>query len=342
MIRRSILVAAAAALAVTPLALAPVRAQSGGDPAGGIRPGGDPGGGDVRPEGDPDGPYLVVLGIAQDGGVPQAGDAGHPGWTDPDRRRRVVSLGVVDPATGERWLFEATPDFPEQLARLDAIHPVDRPAPGLAGIFLTHAHVGHYAGLIHVGHEGIGADGVPVYAMPRMAAYLRENGPWSQLVEYGNVEIRPLADGVPARLNARLSVTPLRVPHREEYSEVVGFRIEGPDRSVLFVPDIDSWDEWEAAGTRLEDVLATVDVAYVDATFYADGELGHRDMSAIPHPRIVGTMDRLAHLLAADRAKVRFIHLNHTNPALWRDTDARREIDDRGFRVAEEGERVGL
>lgn len=290
----------------------------------------------------PDDPYAIVLGVAQDGGVPQAGDADHPGWEDPSRRRLVASIAVVDPATGRRWLFDTTPDFPEQLQRLDQAAPVEGPAPGLAGIFLTHAHVGHYAGLIHLGHEVIGASGVPVYAMPRMRAYLETNGPWGQLVDFENIELRPLEAGETVRLDDRLSVTPFRVPHREEYSEVVGFRIDGPRRSIVYLPDIDAWDAWAAQGMRIEDVVAGVDVAYLDGTFYADGELEGRDMSAVPHPRVVETMDRFADRPAAERAKIRFIHLNRTNPAIWPDTEARRTIEARGFRVAEAGERVGL
>lgn len=97
--------------------------------------------------------------------------------------------------------------------------------------------------------------------------------------------------------------------------------------------------EWE---TPLEEAHAGVDMAFLDATFYADGEIPGRDMSGFPRPRIVETMERLAALPAAERAKVRFIHLNHTNPALWPDSEERREIERRGFRVAEEGERIGL
>lgn len=284
------------------------------------------------------GPTLVVLGIAQDGGVPQTGDADAPGWTDPARRRRVVSLGVV--ADGRRWLFEATPDLPEQLAHLDRAAPRTGAAV-LDGVFLTHAHIGHYTGLMFLGHESLGARRVPVFAMPRMADFLRTNGPWSQLVRYENVEIRELADGVPVPLAEGLTVTPFVVPHRQEFSEVVGYRIDGPRRSVLFIPDIDSWREWDEAGTRLEDALATVDLAYLDATFYANGEIPGRDMSGFPHPFITTTMARLADLPASERAKVRFIHLNHTNPALW-PGPAREAIEAAGMRVAAEGERVGL
>lgn len=293
----------------------------------------------VRPIGIP---FVTVLGIAQDGGVPQTGSPGHPGWTDPSRRRLVSCLGVVDPVSGERWVLDATPHFPEQWERLRtaSVAGAERRTP--TGIFLTHAHVGHYTGLMFLGHESMGARGVPVYAMPRMSEFLRTSGPWGQLVRLGNIDLRPLEAGAAVPLNGRLSITPFRVPHRQEYSEVVGFRIDGPDRSVLFIPDIDSWDLWDADGTRLEDVLATVDLAYLDGTFYANGEIPGRDMTGFPHPFITTTMDRLATLPASERAKVRFIHLNHTNPALWADTPARREVERRGFAVAAEGEEFGL
>src|SRR5688572_11886929 len=150
------------------------------------------------PAATPTAPFAVVLGIAQDGGYPQAGTKPGPAWDDPTQRRLVASLGLVDPATGERWLVDATPDLPLQLHRLDEVAPAAG-APGLAGILLTHAHVGHYAGLIHLGREAMGARAVPVLAMPRLTAFLRGNGPWELLVRLGNVELRPLAAGTPVR-----------------------------------------------------------------------------------------------------------------------------------------------
>jgi pyrroloquinoline quinone biosynthesis protein B len=279
-----------------------------------------------------EGPYLLVLGIGQDGGYPQAGTPPGPAWA-PALRRYATALAMVDPPTGERWLFEATPDFRYQLYELDRIRPA-RGAPDLAGIFLTHAHVGHYAGLIHLGHEIIGARGVPVYAMPRMREFLSSHGPWDQLVRFGNIAVRELADGVPVRLNERLSVTPFLVPHRDEYSETVGYRIEGPSRSVVFLPDIDKWERWEEQGTRIEDVVAAADVAYLDATFYQDGEVPGRAMSEIPHPFIVETMQRFASAPAEMRQRIRFIHLNRTNPAAFDDSPERRRIEEAGFRVA--------
>ena len=293
---------------------------------------------------DGDAPYLVVLGIAQDGGVPQTGDTQHPGWHDPRRRRRVVCLGLVDPVSEQRWMFEATPDFPEQLQVLDDLAPRredDPQRPILDGIFLTHAHVGHYTGLAFLGHEVLGARDVAVHALPRMAAFLRTNGPWSQLVEYQNVRLNELVAGEPLRLNERLSVTALEVPHRQEFSEVAGFRIDGPRRSVFFLPDIDSWEAWDAEGTRIEDVLATVDVALLDATFFANGELPGRDMTGFPHPFVRTSMERFADLPPEHKAKVRFLHLNHSNPILW-DGPERRLVEASGFRVEDEGTRHPL
>ncbi len=289
-------------------------------------------------------PFVLVLGVAQDGGRPQAGTR-NPELLIPEARRWAASLALIDPGNGDsprrRWIFDATPDFREQLVLLDNRAPV-KASPGLDGIFLTHAHIGHYTGLMFLGHESMGAKGVPVWAMPRMGKYLRENGPWGQLVDYENIVLRSLEQDLPVDLGRGLSVTPFRVPHREEYSEVVGFRIEGPGKSVVFLPDIDSWQAWEEMGGGLEKMLEGVDVAYVDATFWANGEIPGRDMSGFPHPRIEKTMERLKMASPATRAKVRFIHLNHTNPANVPSSRERREIERLGFGVASRGEKILL
>lgn len=283
---------------------------------------------------------LVVLGVAQDGGAPQMGNSADPAWADPSLRRLATSIAVVNRAGGQRYLFEATPDIREQLYRLDQFMPVEA-RPGLDGIFLTHAHIGHYTGLMFLGHESMGARNVPVFAMPDMTNFLFTNGPWDQLVRYENIALEPLFDGEPAELHG-LTVTPFEVPHRQEYTEVVGFRIEGPDRSALFLPDIDSWEEWDALGTRIEDMIASVDVAYLDATFYANGEIPGRDMSGFPHPFISHSMQRFAGLPETERAKVRFIHFNHTNPVRYPDAPERRVVTDAGFGLADQGERFCL
>jgi pyrroloquinoline quinone biosynthesis protein B len=288
-----------------------------------------------------DAPFLVVLGIGQDAGVPQAGSHDEPGWTDPAFAHFATSLGLVVPQTGEKWLFEATPDFRRQWYELETMEP-RRHAAAPDGIFLTHAHIGHYTGLMFLGHESMGASDVSVYVMPEMADFLSTNGPWDQLVDFGNVHLRRMAANVPVELSGGVRVVPFTVPHRQEYSEVVGFRIEGPHRTVLFIPDIDSWEEWDREGRRIEAVLASVDEAFVDGTFFANGEIPGRDMTGFPHPFITHTMERLGSLPAAERAKVHFIHLNHTNPAVDSASSAAERVLAAGFRIARPLERVNL
>jgi pyrroloquinoline quinone biosynthesis protein B len=190
---------------------------------------------------------------------------------------------------------------------------------------------------MHLGREVLGAREVPVYAMPRMHDFLSRNGPWDQLVRLKNIVLRPMQNEVTFELNQRIRVTPFLVPHRDEYTEAAGFRIAGPQRTVIFIPDIDKWEKWNR---RIEEVIAGVDVAYVDGTFYAEGEIPGRNMAEIPHPFIVETMHRLASLPADEKSKVRFIHLNHTNPALRPDSEAAQAISKAGFRVAIEAERL--
>ncbi len=282
------------------------------------------------------GPAIVILGVAQDGGVPQAGEKRADRWTDPSVSRYAASLALVDRPGGGRWLFEATPDFRWQLAALDRAMPVE-PLPGIDGLFLSHAHIGHYAGLIFLGRESMNAKDVPVYALPRLRRFLETNAPWEQLARCGNIDLRGMEGGEEIELNRSLRVTPFTVPHRQEYSETAAFRIEGPHRTALFLPDIDSWELWEEEGVRVEEMIARVDVAFLDGTFYDDAELPGRDRSAIPHPTITHSMKRFASLGAADRSKVYFIHINHTNKALDRESEERRRVESEGFCLAEEG-----
>ena len=287
---------------------------------------------------------LVVLGVAQDAGIPQIGNPDDPAWENPALRRLATSIAVFDRPADARFLFDATPDLREQMQRLDEIHP-NTEGPALDGIFLTHGHMGHYTGLMYLGHESMGARHVPVHVMPSMAAYLFSNGPWDQLVRYENITLEEISDGEPAAVGS-LVVTPFEVPHRQEYTEVVGFHIAGPDRSALFLPDIDSWEEWETweHGTprRIEDMIASVDVAYVDATFFANGEIPGRDMTGFPHPFITHSMARFADLPVEEKAKIRFIHFNHTNPVRFPDAPERQQVIEAGFGLADEGERYCL
>lgn len=282
---------------------------------------------------------LLVLGNVQDGGSPHIG-CGRPCCRNlflrPRSERRVVSLGLISRAWGETALFEATPDLPSQWATLAERSGVSQPSV----IFLTHAHIGHYTGLMQLGREAMGAQSVRVAAMPRMAEFLATNGPWSQLVDLNNIAIVSLEEdqAVPV-FREEVSVTALRVPHRDEFSETVGYSIEGPNRSALFIPDIDKWTVWERS---LAEELARVDLAFIDATFFDVAEVNHRDMAEIPHPFVVETMDALDKLPDSERAKVYFIHMNHTNPLLDPESEASQVVETKGYHVARDGMSFGL
>lgn len=251
---------------------------------------------------------AILLGTAQDGGLPQAGcDCGpcRQARTDPARRQWVACLGLVDHAARQSWLIDATPDFREQVHALHE-HAPDCP---LAGILLTHAHIGHYAGLIHLGREAWNTRDLPLYASARMAGFLQANAPWSQLVALGNIHLHVLTPHRELQLSPGLSLTPLSVPHRDEYSDTLAFVARGNGRQLLYCPDVDAWDRWER---DLRMFVSGMDVALLDGTFFSVQELPGRDISQIPHPLVTDTVERLAGV----DCDVRLIHLNHTNPLL--------------------------
>lgn len=269
-------------------------------------------------------PYVVVLGIAQDGGAPHAGcikECCEEKWDNPTQYARVSSIGIVDPVTKESWIIDATPDFALQLTALDN---------QLSGIFLTHAHIGHYTGLMHLGREVMGAKEIPVYAMPKMKTFLESNGPWNQLVALNNISINEISDKGKINLNERLSITPFLVPHRDEYSETVGYKIEGPNKSLVFIPDIDKWQKWDQ---DIKEVVSNNTYSLLDGTFYDIDELPGRDMSEIPHPFIVESMDLFSDIV--NKSGVYFIHLNHSNPALDSNSNAFDNIKKNGFHIAQ-------
>ncbi len=267
---------------------------------------------------------AILLGTTQDGGLPQAGcHCIHCSLAraEPSERRWVACLGLIDHALRQTWLIDATPDLKDQL------HALQELVPGypLSGIVLTHAHIGHYAGLIHLGREAWNTRALPVYASARMAQFLRANAPWSQLVDLGNIELRLLTPeldlqlrrGQEIQLSPDLHLSPLPVPHRDEFSDTLAFVVRGveldatpgPARQLFYCPDIDAWDRWDR---DLRSFLAGMDVALLDGTFFSAHELPGRDISQIPHPLATDTAERLAGV----DCEVHLIHLNHTNPLL--------------------------
>ena len=288
-------------------------------------------------ENTPKTPYIMVLGVAQDAGYPQMNckkECCKQAWDNPELKRTTSCLAIVDPTTNEQWIIDATPNIKEQLQLLKQKTGTEK----LDGILLTHAHMGHYTGLMHFGREVMGTDNLPVFAMPKMKTFLEENGPWSQLVKLENINIKALKSDSTFSLNERIKLKPFLVPHRDEFSETVGYEITINNKSLIFIPDIDKWEKWK---TNITELIKKVDYAFLDATFYKNGEL-KRDMSEIPHPFVEESMELFSTLSNTDKQKVHFIHFNHTNPLLIEGSAAQKEVFEKGFNLAKEGLVIGF
>ena len=280
-------------------------------------------------------PYVIVLGTAQDAGYPHAGckkECCKRAWEDASARRMASCIALVEPETDSRWIFDATPDFKEQLHKLDKATHTGK-GLNLSGIFLTHGHIGHYTGLMHLGREAMNTKNIKVFSMRGMSKLVKENAPWSQLTELGNIELTPLSDNAPVALNKRLSMTPFLVPHRSEYTETVGFKISGPEKSLVYIPDIDSWAKWDR---DIREVIKENDFALIDGTFYDKDELPGANIDKIPHPFIADSMELFAGLSPEEKSRIYFTHLNHSNPLLNRDSEKFKEFKKSGFKLATE------
>ncbi len=275
---------------------------------------------------------IIILGTIQDGGSPHIGctkECCKDLFENPDWERQVTSLGLYDHQNNKRYLFEASPDMPRQMKALRNFGMASNKE--LAdGIFLTHAHIGHYTGLMHLGKEAIDAQEVPVYAMPKMCDYLKTNGPWSQLVKRNNIALWQIENEEPVHLSDSITVTPFYVPHRDEYSETVGYIIKGPNKSALFIPDIDKWEKWDK---DIVEEIKKVDYAFLDATFFSGKEINNREIAQIPHPFIVESMQKFELLDEHEKKKIIFIHTNHSNPVIDPNSEESNQVLKNGFRI---------
>ena len=273
--------------------------------------------------------YIQVLGIVQDAGYPHIGCEKDCCKVVSPGDYFVSCLGLVDKTNNKRYLFDATPDIHNQINLLEKFPEANL----IDGIFLTHAHIGHYTGLMYLGREGLGGKNIMVYALKRMARFLIKNGPWDQLVKLNNISIQTISNKEFVKLSENIFVIPIRVPHRDEYSETVGYKIIGKSKKILFIPDIDKWDEWKKS---IIEEVKLVDYAFIDGTFYNGSEL-NRDMREIPHPSIEETLQLFSNQPLAERNKIYFIHINHTNPILTNKNGIKDLVEGLGFNIAERG-----
>jgi pyrroloquinoline quinone biosynthesis protein B len=282
--------------------------------------------------------YIYILGNTQDAGLPHIG-CQHPFCEDSFNvyeEHYTTSIAVVNSDLKKYILFEATPDITFQLNNLKKNIFDEFILP--ESVYITHAHIGHYTGLMYFGREALGAKDIMVRVLPRMSNFLQNNGPWSQLVDINNIKIKEINFGSSTKELANIDITPVQVPHRDEYSETAGYIIKGENKKALFIPDIDKWEKWDR---ELSQLAKEFDFLLIDATFYDSNEI-NRDISEIPHPLVTETMNLLSGLNKENRNKVYFIHMNHTNMMLDPNSKLSKLITSKGFNIARLGQKLYL
>lgn len=278
--------------------------------------------------------YLTILGTIQDAGSPHIGckkTCCNNLSNNQKNLRKIVSLALMDNETKQIFLIEATPDISNQLNKNKKFFNKNNQLK-IDGIFLTHAHIGHYSGLMYLGKEAINSKKIQVFALPRMKGFLEQNGPWSQLIKLQNIYIKQIFFDSAISISKNLKITAIKVPHRDEYSETAGFIIEGKNKKALFIPDIDKWEKWNR---NIIEIIKNVDYAFVDGTFYSEKEIKNRNISEIPHPLISESMKLFADLPPKEKNKIYFIHFNHTNPVLDVSSKEYKTVIKNGFNISQ-------
>lgn len=289
-----------------------------------------------------EGVAAVVLGIMQDAGLPHVGCRCvrcAAAYDEPKRMEWATCLALVDRRPGRErpgvWLIDATPDIRFQLELLaevlgpHAMRPNRLRQPD--AIFLTHAHMGHVAGLGQLGPEGMSVQNLPVYASAGLVDLLKEARLWRPMVN--NLQLTALIPEQPLELAPDLRITAVPVPHRDEWGVgTFAFFVQGPAASLLYLPDIDSWEEWPAG----RQWLGAADVCLVDATFYSADELGGRP--PVAHPLVPDTLAFWGDL----PGRLVLTHLNHTNPLLDEGSRERGVMEAAGVEIAASGRWFGL
>ena len=271
--------------------------------------------------------FARILGSAQDGGVPQVGchcERCQYARANTAHVRFPASLSVVG-RSGKLLLIDATPSLPQQLDLVRDLLPSKKTLLPDA-VLLSHAHIGHYTGLMFFDKEVASTRAIPVYCTPAMRLFLESNKPYSYLVERDEIRIIELQKSKQVLFYEDLSITPIEVPHRNEDADTLSFLIKSR-RTLFYAPDFDHYTE------TIDNCVRSSDISVLDGCFWSWQELSDRLFEAIPHPPISETMERFK----SYANRIVFTHMNHTNPVLNPDGRLRSELEKNGFRLAREG-----
>jgi len=280
---------------------------------------------------------ITLLGTAQDGGRPQVGcvedcckDLSH------DESRWPVSLGILD-KSGRGHIIDTSRHLGEQLRLW--YHPP------LASVLLTHAHFGHTDGLGLLGRETMNLKGIDLHVSASMHELIEKTPQWAIMQDQGVFSTHIFCSGKEISLGLGLIVEPIEVPHRAELSDMHAFVIRGPSKSLLYLPDHDSWkDTLQAHGvSTMRDwfTLLRIDIALLDGTFWSYDELPPNRQQGVPHPPVKEQIKELGVRRASD-PEIYFIHLNHTNPLNRQDSDELCLVRAAGWDVCTQGQQFIL
>tara|TARA_B100000767_G_scaffold240471_1_gene236268 strand:+ start:309 stop:1223 length:915 start_codon:yes stop_codon:yes gene_type:complete len=283
-------------------------------------------------------PFIYILGNTQDAGVPHIGCEQEFCQSNYKSNQDffATSIAIVDPSVNKYALFEASPDITFQLNYISTNIFDGFSLP--EHIYITHAHIGHYAGLMYLGRESLGSSNVNVRVLPKMSSFLKNNGPWNQLISIKNIDLEEISFDESSTVFDKIKVTPFQVPHRDEYSETAGYIIAGKNKKALFIPDIDKWEKWSV---DIKSLFREYDYLLIDATFYDENEI-NRDINEIPHPLVKKTMNLFDKTSLGDKSKIYFIHMNHTNMMLDPESELTKLVLSKGFNIARIGQKLYL
>jgi len=289
---------------------------------------------------------VTILGTAQDGGIPQAGCSCQrclDAHRDLKLRKYPVSLGILG-VDGTKHIIEITKNLSEQLViwtpeKNDLFIPET--------VSITHLHLGHIEGIGQLGKPVMGLREVDVYLSPKNKDVFDNRSDIVLMEDEGNIRTHSKNFYHPfePKDGCGFSLQFIPIPHRSELGDNAAIIIKVEGKSILFMPDQDSWSDTLDYHSKenIRDFLKMFDIdeALIDGTFWSMDELPRRDISKIPHPTIQETIQLLGRKREGD-PEISFLHLNHSNPVNDLGSEQRKVVEENGWKISEIGDVLKL
>ena len=289
---------------------------------------------------------VTILGTAQDGGIPQAGCSCQrclDAHRDLKLRKYPVSLGILG-VDGTKHIIEITKNLSEQLV----IWTPDKNELFIPEtVSITHLHLGHIEGIGQLGKPVMGLREVDVYLSPNNKDIFDNRSDIVLMEDEGNIRTHSKNFYHPfePKDGCGFSLQFIPIPHRSELGDNAAIIIKAEEKSILFMPDQDSWGDTLDYHSKdnIRDFLKMFDIdeALIDGTFWSMDELPGRDISKIPHPTIKDSIKLLGRKKEED-PEISFLHLNHSNPVNDLGSKQRKIVEKNGWRISEMGDVLKL